>query len=135
VLQFWRVQARLQPWIAISAAYVIALQIVISGLAGGIMAAHQGVASDALFVICHTDGTPTGGQHDPGEPPADTSQCALCSLAQGTIVVLPADHDFSIVALISFSDLAPSSDDRIVAFNREASAFPRGPPLDAPVLG
>src|SRR5882757_4479106 len=62
VLQLSTVRRRVRPWIAMAAAYALALQLLFTGIA----AAHAVAASDApdLFVICHGSGDGPAGDAD-----------------------------------------------------------------------
>jgi hypothetical protein len=55
VLTVGKARKPVRPLIAIVAAYALALQVLLSGLAGA-HAMAAGTASDDLFVICHGSG-------------------------------------------------------------------------------
>ena len=50
--QSFKIQSRLRPWISLVVAYALALQVLLSGLAGAHAMASGPFAGD-LFVICH----------------------------------------------------------------------------------
>src|SRR4051795_6009939 len=56
VLELRKFRSRMRPWIAMVAAYALALQVLLSGIAGAHAMAGAGSGADTLFVICHGSG-------------------------------------------------------------------------------
>ena len=66
--------SRMRPWIATAAAYALALQVLLTGVAAGPLMAAGDASASSPFIICHrTDGrviefnSPTG-QYQRGPP-------------------------------------------------------------------
>ena len=85
VLKLRKSRSSMRPWIAMVAAYALALQVLLSGLAGAhAMAAGSGAGD--LFVICHGSGDgPADGQNVPDQSPRPASPCVLCTLTQAAV--------------------------------------------------
>lgn len=79
---FWRKQRVGRSWVAMIAAYALALQALLGAVAMG-----QVAASADPFVICHTK---TDGQ--PSQAPDGSHECQLCMLAKGFAAVVAPDH-------------------------------------------
>src|SRR5882757_4232352 len=111
VLHLGKARRRLRPWIAMMAAYALALQLLLTGIA----AAHavtttESPASD-LSIICHAGGDgPAVDQDGTGKPPAPRSSCVLCTLTSASCAVLPADRGISIIETKLLSDVFPWKD-------------------------
>src|SRR4051795_7739702 len=68
VLELRKFRSRMRPWIAMVAAYALALQVLLSGIAGA-HAMAAGSLSGELFVICHGSGDgPADNQNVPDTP-------------------------------------------------------------------
>jgi hypothetical protein len=136
MLHLGRVRRRLRPWFAIVAAYALALQLLLTGIA----AAHAVTTTDApasdLFIICHGGGDgPAGDQDGTGKPSAPRSSCVLCTLTSASCAVLPADREISIIDTKLFSDVSPWSDAPIIQFDSTTGQYPRGPPASFRIGG
>jgi hypothetical protein len=122
----------MRPWIAMVAAYALALQVLLSGLAAGhFMAAADASASD-LFVICHGSGAASpDDQGLPDKPPLPQAPCVLCTLIKAPSAILPVGHGVAIVAAIMISAAVPNDDGRIIPFDSPTGQYQRGPPIIA----
>jgi hypothetical protein len=113
----------------VAAAYLVALQMMLTGLA----ASHLGVAGNSstgdVFITClgHS-GAPDTDQGGSGQRPVDEAPCVFCSLAAGGCAILPVEHVVSIIALPAFSDVAVAGDDQVVKFDSPTGHYQRGPP-------
>ena len=118
------------------AAYALALQVLLSGLAGAHAMAAGSVASD-LFVICHGSGDgPTDGQNVPDEAPRPASPCVLCTLTKAPCAILPIDHSIITIDVVAASKVVPRKDGRIIEFESPTGRYQRGPPAsDASIFG
>jgi hypothetical protein len=130
VVGFWKSRARLRPVIAVAAAYLVALQMMLTGLA----ASHLGVAGDpssgGVFITCLGHGAGSDSdQGGTGQRPVDEAPCGLCSLAAGSCAILPPEHAFSTIAALSFSEIAVAVDDQVVEFDSPTGHYQRGPPV------
>ena len=118
-----------------AAAYALALQVLLSGLAGGHTMAVGSVAND-LFVICHGSGDdPTDSQNVPGEAPRPTSPCLLCTLTKAPCAILPIDHSIITIDVVAASKVVPRKDDRVIEFESPTGRYQRGPPASASIFG
>jgi hypothetical protein len=118
------------------AAYALALQLLLTGIA----AAHAVTTTESpggdLFVICHAGGDgPAGDQDGTGKPPAPRSSCVLCTLTSTSCAVLPADRGISIIDAKLFSDVFPWNDAPTIQFNSPTGQYPRGPPAPVRIGG
>jgi hypothetical protein len=135
VLHRWRRALRGRPWIAVAAAYVLALQALLTGVAGASLGANAAL-SDQAFVICHGNGADGSSNQDDGSgKSAGHALCALCTLARAAPAVLPVDcivapHDAIVVATVV--KLKPSE---AVAYELSVGHSPRGPPIAAVSVG
>jgi hypothetical protein len=125
-----------RPWIAVAAAYVIALQALLTGIAGAQLGANAG-PSDQAFVICHGVSGADGGTQDDGSGKSslDHALCALCTLARAAPAILPIDHsvaprDATIVAIVIAPKPSEAAD-----YGLSIGHFARGPPLAAGFVG
>jgi DUF2946 family protein len=130
--QLSRARRRVRPWIAMVAAYALALQVLLSGVAAGhFMAAGDASASD-LFVICHGSGSNTPDNQDlPDKSQLPQSPCVLCTLTKAPSAILPSGHGIAIVAAIMVSTAVPKDDGRIIPFDSPTGQYQRGPPTTA----
>ncbi len=80
MLELRKYRSRMRPWIAMVAAYALALQVLLSGIAGA-HAMTAGSLAGELFVICHGSGDgPADSQNIPDQPPRPATPCVLCTL-------------------------------------------------------
>jgi hypothetical protein len=130
VVRFWRSRARLRPLIAVAAAYLVVLQMLLTGLG----ASHLGVAGNSssgdVFITClgHGVGPDAGDQGGSGQRPVDQAPCVFCTLAAGGCAILPVEQVVSIVALPAFSGIAVAGDGQVVEFDSPTGHYQRGPP-------
>jgi hypothetical protein len=136
VLHRWRTTLRGRPWIAVAAAYVIALQALLTGIAGAQLGANAG-PSDQAFVICHGASGADGGNQDDGSGKSslDHALCALCTLARAAPAILPVDHgvaprDAIIVAIVIAPKPSEAAD-----YDLSIGHSARGPPIAAGFVG
>jgi hypothetical protein len=129
----WRVRTagsicRRRSWIALTAVYALALQVLFSGLLIGQLGAAS-ITSDAVLAICATHGD-SSEPHGTGSgqlPSAHEPVCVFCTAAGGP-AILPVP---SIVADVPFvADSTPKADtrDAVVAFASPTGHYQRGPP-------
>jgi hypothetical protein len=109
------------------AAYALALQLLLTGLA----AAHQVAASgDAaagdLFVICHAGDGPSGDADGTGKLPRST--CVLCTLTSTACAILPSAHGISTVDVKLLSGVLSRDAARIISYDSPTGQYQRGPP-------
>jgi hypothetical protein len=112
----------MRPWIAVAAAYALALQLLLTGIA----ATHAVASTDApgdLFVICHS-----GGDQDGTGKQLPRSTCVLCTLTSALCAVLPTDHSISFIDAKSFSDVFPWNDARVIEYESPTGQYQTGPP-------
>jgi hypothetical protein len=135
VLNLRKFRGRVRPWIAVASAYALALQVLLSGLAGAHAMAAGSVAGD-LFVICHGSGDgPADNQNVPEQPPRPTSPCLLCTLTKAPCAILPIDHSIITFDVVAASKVVPRKDDRIIEFQSPTGRYQRGPPASASIFG
>ena len=117
-----------RPLIAIVAAYALALQVLLSGLAGA-HAMAAGPLSGDLFVICHGSG---GGsaedQNLPDKPPLPNPPCVLCTLTNAPSAILPFAHSIATIDVVAASNLVSRNEARIIEFISPTGRYERGPP-------
>jgi hypothetical protein len=136
----WRVRTsgsivRRRSWVALTAVYALALQVLFSGLLIGQLGAAS-IASDGLAAICaahsgsaDTDGTGSGqpiSAHDP--------ICVFCTAA-GSSVVLPHLAAIANVQVFVALNSKPHARDMVVAFASPTGHYQRGPPESAAIAG
>jgi hypothetical protein len=136
VWQRGKARRRIRPWVAMVAAYALALQVLLSGVAAGhFMAAGDASASD-LFVICHGAGVAwPDDQGLPDKQPLPQSPCVLCTLTKAPSAILPVGHGIAIVAAIMVSTAVPNNDGRIIPFDSPTGQYQRGPPTSLSIFG
>ena len=126
----------MRPWIAVVAAYALALQVLLSGMAAGHFMAAADASANDLFVICHGSGNGAPDNPElPDKQPLPQSPCALCTLAKAPSAILPVGHGVAIVDAMLVSSLVPHDDGRIIPFNSPTGRYQRGPPTAAFILG
>jgi hypothetical protein len=135
VLKLSKHRGRMRPWIAMAAAYALALQVLLSGLAGAHAMASGPVAGD-LFVICHGSGDgPADSQNVPDQPPRSASPCVLCTLTNAPCAILPIDHIVVTIDVVAASNVVSRNVGRIIEFESPTGRYQRGPPARASIFG
>ena len=125
-----------RPWIAMVAAYALALQVLLSGLAAGHFMAIGDVSPSDLFVICHGNGDGSAdGQNLPDKSPLSRPPCVLCTLSAAPCAILPAQHAVANVNALMTSNVVPRNDGRIFEFDSPTGQYQRGPPARISVFG
>jgi hypothetical protein len=125
----------MRPWIAMAAAYALALQVLLSGLAGA-HAMASGPAAGDLFVICHGSGDgPADSQNVPDHAPRPASPCVLCTLTNAPCAILPIDHGIIAIDVVAASKVVSRKNDRIIEFESPTGRYQRGPPARASIFG
>jgi hypothetical protein len=136
VLQLGKARQRMRPWIAMAAAYVLALQLLLTGIAAAQAAAGPDAPAGSLFAICHGAGDNAAGDQDgTGKPPLPRSPCVLCTLTSAACAVLPTDHSIAFIDAKSFSDVFPWNDARVISYDSPTGQYQRGPPASARISG
>jgi len=125
---------RMRPWIATVAAYALALQVLLTGVAAGHLMTAGDASASSLFVICHGNSS-SDNQELPDKEPLARSPCILCTLAKAPCVILPTDHGIAISDAIGISNAVARTDGRIIEFNSPTGQYQRGPPLSISVFG
>jgi hypothetical protein len=134
VLKRRKARNRMRPWIATVAAYALALQVLLTGVAAGHVMAAGDASASSLFVICHGNGS-SDDQELPGKAPPAQSSCILCTLAKAPCAILPTDPGIAISDAMGISNAAARIDDRIIEFNSPTGQYQRGPPMSIFVFG
>jgi hypothetical protein len=124
----------MRPWIATVAAYALALQVLLTGVAAGHVMAAGDTSTSNLFVICHGNSS-SDNQDLPGNEPLARSPCILCTLAKAPCAILPTDHGIAISDAIGISKAVARTDGRIIEFNSPTGQYQRGPPLSISIFG
>jgi len=125
---------RMRPWIATVAAYALALQVLLTGVAAGHFMAADDASASTLFVICHGNGS-SDDQELPGKEPLAQSPCMLCTLAKAPCAILPTGHGIAISDAIGISKAVARTDGRVIEFNSPTGQYQRGPPLSISIFG
>ncbi|MFL6821978.1 MAG: hypothetical protein ACJ8FA_05365 [Xanthobacteraceae bacterium] len=115
------------------AAYALALQVLLTGVALGHSIASGNASESSLFVVCHGDGT-TDNEDLPGKPLAG-SPCVFCTLAKASCAILPTGHGIAINHSTRISTAAVRTDGHILEFNSPTGQYQRGPPVSISVFG
>jgi hypothetical protein len=124
----------MRPWIATVAAYALALQVLLTGVAAGHFMAADDASASTLFVICHGNGS-SDDQELPGKEPLAQSPCMLCTLAKAPCAILPTGHGIAISDAIGISKAVARTDGRVIEFNSPTGQYQRGPPLSISIFG
>ena len=124
----------MRPWIATLAAYALALQVLLTGVALGHLTAAGDTSASSPFVICHGNGS-SDDQELPGKEPLARSPCMLCTLAKAPCAILPTDHGIVVSDAIGISKAVARTDGRVIAFNSPTGQYQRGPPLSISIFG
>jgi hypothetical protein len=116
----------MRPLIAMAAAYALAFQLLLTGMA----AAHAVANAPAgdLFAICHGAGDGAAGDQDGTGKQLPQSACVLCTLTNAPCAVLPSDHSISFIDARSVSDVFPWNDARIIQYDSPTGQYQTGPP-------
>ena len=125
---------RMRPWIASVAAYALALQVLLTGVAAGHFMAAGDASASSLFVICHGNGS-SDDQELPGKTPLARSPCILCTLAKAPCAILPTDHGIAVSDAMGSSSAAARTEGRILEFNSPTGQYQRGPPMSISIFG
>src|SRR5215469_4498676 len=133
VLKRRNARSRMRPWIATVAAYALALQVLLTGVAAGHFMAADDASASSSFVICHGN-TPSDDQGLPGKEPLARSPCILCTLAT-PCAILPTGHGIAISAAMGISNTVARTDGRVIEFNSPTGQYQRGPPLKISIFG
>jgi hypothetical protein len=126
--------SRMRPWIATIAAYALALQVLLTGVAAGHVMAAGDASASSLFVICHGNGS-SDDQELPGKEPLAQLPCVLCTLAKAPCAILPTDHGIALSDAMVTSNAAARTDGPILEFNSPTGQYQRGPPLSISIFG
>jgi hypothetical protein len=135
VLELRKYRSRMRPWIAMVAAYALALQVLLSGIAGAHAMAGAGSGADSLFVICHGSGDAAAADQNVPDAPRPASPCLLCTLTSAPCAILPADHAVVAIDVVAAATLVARSGGRIIEFDSPTGRYQRGPPAGAAIFG
>ena len=126
---------RRRSWVALTAVYALALQVLFSGLLIGQLGAAS-IDSDGLAATCATrSGSADTDGTGSGQPPsAHELVCVFCTAAGGP-AVLPHPIIVAEVAFAVNSSLEPHARDMVVAFASPTGHYQRGPPESAAIAG
>ena len=126
---------RRRSWVALTAVYALALQVLFSGVLIGQLGAAS-IASDGPAGICavHTgsadaDGTGSGQPISPHDP-----ICVFCTAA-GSPAVLPHPAAITGVPVFAALNSKTHAHDMVVAFASPTGHYQRGPPESAAIAG
>jgi hypothetical protein len=135
VLELRKYRSRMRPWIAMVAAYALALQVLLSGIAGAHAMAGAGSGADSLFVICHGSGDAPADNQNVPETPRPASPCLLCTLTSAPCAILPVDHSIATIDVVAASIVGPRQEGRIIEFDSPTGQYQRGPPARTAIFG
>src|SRR5260370_36703981 len=124
----------MRPWIATVAAYALALQVLLTGVAAGHVMAAGDASASTLFVICHGNGS-SDDQELPGKAPLARSPCILCTLAKAPCAILPSDHGMAVRDAMGPPKPAVRTDGPLFEFNSPTGQEQRGPPTNNSIFG
>ena len=124
----------MRPWIAMVAAYALALQVLLSGIAGA-HAMTAGSLSGELFVICHGSGDASADSQNLPDTPRPATPCVLCTLTSAPCAILPIDHSIASIDVVAASIVGPRQEGRIIEFDSPTGQYQRGPPARAAIFG
>jgi hypothetical protein len=122
----------MRPWIATVAAYALALQVLLTGVAAGHVMAAGDASASSLFVICHGNGS---SDNLPDKQPPAQSACILCTLAKAPCAILPTDHGIAISDAMGTANAAVRTDGPVLEFNSPTGQYQRGPPMSISIFG
>jgi hypothetical protein len=124
----------MRPWIATVAAYALALQVLLAGVAAGHVMAAGDASASSLFVICHGNGSPDD-QDLPGKEPPARSPCMFCTLAKAPCAILPTDHGIVLSDAMVTLNAAARTDGPVLEFNSPTGQYQRAPPMGISIFG
>ena len=125
---------RMRPWIATVAAYALALQVLLTGVAAGHVMGFGDASASSLFVICHGNGS-SDDQGLPGQAPLAQSPCMVCTLAKAPCAILPSDHGIAVSDAMGTPNAAARTDGPVLEFNSPTGQYQRGPPMSVAIFG
>ena len=128
VRRFRQAQTAMRPWVAMAAAFALALQV----LLGGILATQAeaaGVPTDSPFVICYGNDSAVPADHGSDKAPAKHLQCVLCTLAKLSYVVVAAGDGVTLDIAHLAAAVSPATE-RIIPFHSPTGQYQRGPPAN-----
>jgi len=123
---FRQVRHGMRPWIAVAAAFALALQV----LLGGILATRAeaaGIGSDSPFVICLSGDSAAPADHGTDKAPAKHLQCVLCTLAKLSHAIIAAG-DVAPLDVRQLATVVFPAIERIAQFHSPTGHYQRGPP-------
>jgi hypothetical protein len=124
----------MRPWIAMVAAYALALQVLLSGIAGAHAMAAGSLSGD-LFVICHGSGDAPADSQNVPDTPRPATPCVLCTLTNAPCAILPAGHGVMTIDVVAAASLIAPRRGRIIEFDSPTGQYQRGPPARAAIFG
>jgi hypothetical protein len=134
VLELRKYRSRMRPWIAMVAAYALALQVLLSGIAGAHAMATSSLSGE-LFVICHGSGDGPADSQNVPDTPRPATPCVLCTLTSAPCAILPVDHSIATIDVVAASIVGPRQEGRIIEFDSPTGRYQRGPPARASIFG
>jgi hypothetical protein len=134
VLELRKYRSRMRPWIAMVAAYALALQVLLSGMAGAHAMAAGSLSGD-LFVICHGSGDAPADNQNVPDTPRPATPCVLCTLTNAPCAILPIDHSIATIDIVAASIVGPRQEGRIIEFDSPTGRYQRGPPARVAIFG
>ena len=118
-----------------AAAYALALQVLLSGIAGAHAMAGAGSGSDSLFVICHGSGDASSDSQNVPDTPRPATPCLLCTLTSAPCAILPVDHSIATIDVVAAASLVARTEARIIEFDSPTGRYQRGPPARTAIFG
>jgi hypothetical protein len=115
----------MRPWIAMAAAFALALQM----LLGGILATQAEAATlapDSPFAICLSDGSAPADHNS--DKTAKHPSCVLCTVAKTAHALIPTLTDGTRLDVRQLAAIVSPATERIVQFISPTGQFQRGPP-------
>ena len=135
MLELRKYRSRMRPWIAMVAAYALALQVLLSGIAGAHAMAGPASVSGDLFVICHGSGDASADSQNVPDTPRPASPCVLCTLTSAPCAILPVDHSIVTIDVVAAASIVARTEGRIIEFDSPTGQYQRGPPARAAIFG
>jgi hypothetical protein len=136
MLKSWREAMRRRPWLAIAAAYVVAVQVLLGGIVAAGMQAAAAAPLDAGLVICSEHAAAAGTHEGSGTAPDEHAPCAFCVFAKVVAGAAPAADTptlapaFPVLAVVQ---LPP--DERRPRRRLPTGNYQRGPPSNSVAIG
>lgn len=130
-----RTYIRARSWIAIGAAYALALQLLLSGLVSDRLMAVGNDLAGGQFVICHTDDGGPDTQGGPAKRSHHQAPCVLCVSTQSPSATLPAAVTGTTFGAGSPGSVVSRNDERVLAHHSPTGHYQRGPPTGYPAVG